>query len=117
MNEHHGNMRREPRIDLPKPLNIYNNFTEELIGQLVNLSPSGFMLTSPKAIPDGTVLQLRVDIEKKSGEGHSVQVGAESLWQKASHNGHQHWSGFRILDISPQDTQFIQELVAESMEK
>lgn len=105
--------RREQRVDLARPLSVYNNQTQEVIGQLNNLSLNGFLLTSPTPIPEGMIIQCRVEIENSKHQECSLSLGAESLWQRESPCGHQYWCGFQILDISPQDTQLIQELISE----
>ncbi|WP_281649131.1 PilZ domain-containing protein [Parendozoicomonas sp. Alg238-R29] len=107
----HSEKRREIRKQLSRPFDTFNSLTDEPIGQLVNLSQSGFMLSSQTSIPEGIILQCRVDIVKENGQGHSVNIGAESLWKKSGHSNQQHWSGFRILDISNQDLLLIQELL------
>ncbi len=78
---------------------------------MVNLSENGFMLSSQDPIPEGMILQCQVDIEKEDQDGSFIHIGAESLWQKEGTSRTQHWSGFRIIDISDEDQQKVLEFL------
>ena len=112
MDESAQHKRREQRIDLTKPLSVYNHQTQELIGLLNNLSLNGFLLTSSTPVPEGMIIQCQVEIENSDHQVCSLSIGAESLWQRVSPCGHQFWCGFQILDISQQDAQILQELIS-----
>mgnify|MGYP002713168323 CR=1 FL=1 len=105
-------MRKHPRIEVPEHVTVKDANSGELLGQLVNLSVDGLMLMGQVCIAPGTVRQLRIPL----GRGDAVcelTVGAESLWCHDANDSGAHWSGFQIIDISPEQQEILDAMVSE----
>ena len=102
--------RRLTRVSIPDHPQIFDAHSGEAIGQIVNLSIEGLMMMSPSPVRPGTVLQLRIPLHccEKTIE---IQVGVESLWCDDTDESGLCWTGFQIIDISPEHREIISILV------
>lgn len=109
-NTKHAEQRRNRRISIPEHPQIYDAHSGEVIGELVNLSSDGLMATSCQCIDRGTICQLRIPLIK--GEQQvEVCVGTESLWCEDANDSGIYWTGFQIIDISPEDQLILDAVV------
>ena len=104
--------RRQRRVTIPEHPQILDAHSGKILGQLVNLSVDGLMAVSPRGIKCGTVRQVRVPLIV--GE-HSVeiQLGIESLWCEDANESGSHWTGFQIIDISPEHQIILNSVIAD----
>ena len=105
-----GELRRHPRIEVPENVRVRDAHSGEILGQLVNLSVDGFMLVGPLRIPAGTVRQVCIPLAQPGTAGE-LTVGVESLWCQDANDSGSHWSGFQIIDISPEQRQLLDSMV------
>jgi len=94
--------RRHRRVTIPEHPKIYDAHSGEVIGELVNLSSDGLMAASGECICCGSVRQMRIPLIKGE-KSVDVCVGAESLWCEDTNDSGTFWTGFQIIDISPED--------------
>lgn len=90
------------RVEVHEPMTISDANSGSVVGQLVNLSHTGLMLVSATCIEAGTVLQLKVPLPGGADE-EPLLIGVESLWCQDANDSGAYWTGFQIIDISPQD--------------
>lgn len=100
-NTNRADLRRRPRIFIPEHPVITDVISGEALGQLVNLSGEGLMIASTCHIPCNTIRQIRVPLVKNDREVE-IGVGVESLWCEHDSDSGMHWTGFQIIDISPE---------------
>lgn len=105
--------RRQSRLEIQDELPVSNLHTGDVLGQLVNLSIEGLMLTSPEALETGSTYQLKIPLSTEGVDDASITVGAESLWSEDIHGSGTYWTGFYIIDISPEDQAILEQLVAD----
>jgi c-di-GMP-binding flagellar brake protein YcgR len=101
-NTKHEEQRHNRRVSIPEHPKIYDAHNGEAIGELVNLSSDGLMAASSECISCGSVRQMRIPLIKGE-EQVNVLVGAESLWCEDANDSGIFWTGFQIIDISPED--------------
>ncbi|MDT8386345.1 MAG: PilZ domain-containing protein [Thiogranum sp.] len=107
-----ADMRKSPRLDAPEQVAVRDLHSGEVVGQLVNLSVDGLMLLGAASLEPGTLCQFRVPIDKEAQTTELV-IGAEVLWcQDANHSG-SYWSGFHIIDISPEHLAVLTAMVGD----
>jgi hypothetical protein len=111
-NTNNNDQRKLTRVSIPDQPQIFDVHSGAVIGQLVNLSIEGMMSMSPSRIKPGTVLQLRIPLHccEKVIE---VLVGVESLWCDEADESGVCWTGFQIIDVSPEHREIINTLVYE----
>jgi hypothetical protein len=102
--------RRKPRITMADYVEVTDAHSGRILGQLVNLSVDGLMLVSPGSITPGTIYQLRIPLGTDTG-AQPLLVGAESLWCHDANESGSFWSGFQIIDISPQHREILVSIV------
>lgn len=102
--------RRKRRIAIAEYVEITDAHNGTILGQLVNLSADGLMLMGPHCICPGTIYQLRIPLETGSS-AEPLLVGAESLWCQDANESGSYWSGFQIIDISPQQREILADIV------
>jgi hypothetical protein len=110
MNEKRSNPRKNTD-GLIKALDLN---TDELLGTLVNISKSGFLLVGSHPIEPKRVYQLRLELEPPIAETEAIECGAESLWADSAPEGSSHWTGFQIIDINEDDAKSIEELFEQT---
>ena len=104
--------RKARRVPIAAHVDISDANTGRILGQLVNLSADGLMLHGPGCIAPGKVFQLRVPLET-AGEVTDLLIGAESLWCSDANDSGAFWSGFQIIDISPEHRQILATIVSD----
>lgn len=92
-----ADQRRAPRRRLPQFLPVYDDETHELVGRMVDLSRTGFMVISGAPILCEQAFRFRIPLDDGS---EPLIIHATSMWSRpASHAGH-HGAGFAFTDIS-----------------
>ena len=102
--------RRQRRVTIPEHPQIRDAHSGKILGQLVNLSVDGLMAVSTLCINCGTVCQIRVQLNV-SGQPVEIQVGIEALWCEDANESGSHWTGFQIIDISPEHQKILNAVV------
>lgn len=105
--------RSNPRKICDTRIDILDVESNELIGTLVNISVSGFMMISEKSLPENYVFQFKVVFSPGSEDAHTMELGAESLWTQEMEGSNQRWIGFHIIDISDEDKTTINTLIGD----
>ncbi|MEE9343786.1 MAG: PilZ domain-containing protein [Gammaproteobacteria bacterium] len=105
--------RRQSRLEIQDELPVTNLHSGQLLGQLVNLSMEGFMIASPAALETGTTYQLNIPLSAEGVDDASLIVGAESLWSDDNNGSGSFWTGFYIIDISPEYQTILEQLVSD----
>ena len=113
MNEY----RRAARRKADKGIEVVDAMTEKVVGQLSDLSETGLLLIAHQAMASDALYQLNFRLSgPRGGAAHTVEVGAHELWSDPAAAPGQIWTGFRFIDISPQDLVFLRNWVAADTE-
>jgi hypothetical protein len=102
--------RRGPRIQIEEQVEVSDTNSGRTLGQLVNLSSEGLMLVGANCVAPGTVYQLSVPLNS-SAKVEPLLIGAESLWCSDANDSGFYWTGFQIIDISPEHRAVLQRIV------
>ncbi len=111
-NTEHAEQRRKNRVTIPEHPTILDAHSGKPIGQLVNLSADGLMIAGTQAIRCSHVCQMRIPLFRE-GQQLEIRVGAESLWSEDANDSGTHWTGFQIIDISPEDQAILDAIVGD----
>ncbi len=100
MNEH----RRSQRKRAHHAIHVSNAITGQQIGHIGNLSTDGMLLISGQRLPEDALFQFAFQLPSGStGQMHPLEIGMHEQWSEAANAAGQYWSGFRIIDIAPED--------------
>jgi len=109
-NTEKSEQRRQRRVTIPEHPQILDAHSGKIMGQLVNLSVDGIMAVSPRCINCGTVCQVRIPLIA-GNQSVEIQIGIESLWCEDANESGSHWTGFQIIDISPEHQKILNSVV------
>ncbi|MEO6172545.1 MAG: PilZ domain-containing protein [Arenimonas sp.] len=103
--------RRARRRKVGYNIEVYDTMTDEVIGRLSNLSETGMLMVSHKAIANDALFQLRVSLPNQMGVMKPIDIGAHELWSDEATAPGQTWIGFRFIDVSQSDVAYIRDWV------
>ena len=112
VNPAHSEKRRKKRVTIPDHPQILDAHSGKVLGELVNLSTGGLMAVSPDCIAYGTVCQMRIPLVQGNRKVEIV-IGAESLWCDDANCSGSYWTGFQIIDISPEHQEILNTVIDE----
>lgn len=92
-------------------IDVVDTMTSQVIGKLSNLSETGMLLILGEAVISDALFQLRFTLNAHDGSPRSIDVGAHELWSDEAAAPGQVWTGFRFIDVGPEDVAFIREWV------
>ena len=92
-------------------IDVLDTMTGQLIGKLSNLSETGMLLILGEPITSDALFQLRFTLNDEAGKSRQVEIGAHELWSDEAAAPGQVWTGFRFIDVAPEDVAFIREWV------
>ena len=104
--------RRAMRRKADKGIEVLDTMTEKAVGHLSDLSESGLLLIAHQPMTSDALYQLRFRLPGPRGGVHAVEAGAHELWSDPAAAPGQVWTGFRFIDLSPQDLLFVRNWVA-----
>ena len=98
------------RFSPQSTIQIIDKLDGTALGVLINISKGGFMMLSEGICPEaGEIRQVQL-IDHESGNP-DISVGAICLWCDDANARHSYWSGFQIIDISPEDQEKLNQYV------
>ncbi len=109
-NAEKSEQRRQPRITIPGHPQILDAHSDKVLGHLVNLSVDGLMAVSPGFIQRGTIYQVRIPL-LIGDQSVTVELGIESLWSEDANESGSYWTGFHIIDVSPEYRNMLKSVV------
>jgi hypothetical protein len=92
-------------------IDVVDTMTGQVIGKLSNLSETGMLLILGEPLISDALFQLRFALSLDTGTSRTVDVGAHELWSDEAAAPGQVWTGFRFIDVGPEDVAFIREWV------
>jgi hypothetical protein len=100
MVEHRQSVRKPP----DRPIEVLDVITGRPIGRVGNLSVDGMLLISQRALPANALFQLSFNLPSLNGSSaRPIDIGVNEQWGERAAAPGQFWTGFHIIDISPED--------------
>ena len=103
--------RSSPRLQVNERIELTDLNSNQPLGNLVNISVSGFMLLTDRSLSPNRLFQLRMQLPTPIEYVESIDFGAECLWCQEVPDSDHCWAGFQIIDISEQNSRLIQSLI------
>lgn len=95
--------RRQPRRSVQGRVEVFDTITEEVVGQLGNVSMGGMLLIANRSLPDDALFQFRFNLPDGLGASRPLELGAHVLWKDRASAPGQFWVGLRFLGASTDD--------------
>lgn len=109
LSEHHRKLKRQ---ELNTTILIRNSMTQELLGELANITVEGLMIISDQEMSTNSIFQFRLEFPESINGQTSIDLGVDCLWSRSAENFNRHWSGYQIIDASPDALETIDELIS-----
>ena len=103
--------RRAKRRKANETIEVIDSMTEQSVGQLSNLSATGMLLVLSQRPTSDALYQLSLRLPGAYADGRVIELGAHELWSDDAAASGQTWSGFRFIDMSPEDAAHIRNWV------
>lgn len=108
LHAHTSNLMQDTRTTKRKRparvIDVVDSITGRSLGRIGNLSTDGMLLISPRALRANGLYQVHFKLPAKLGVSlQAVEIGVHEQWGEAANAPGQFWTGFRIIDISPED--------------
>jgi hypothetical protein len=97
--------RRSRRKRVQDGIDVRNALTGEVVGFVGNLSVDGMLLIANRGLPENALFQFSFELPVDGGTPRRFEVGVHEQWGEPANIPGQHWYGFRIIDIAPEDRQ------------
>ena len=105
--------RKVKRRHLIYYLSIIERSTDRLVGQLVDITTRGVMLTSEKPIESGLHMELRMVLPDVIDGDNQITFDAVSVWCKKDINPNFYAIGFEFESITPKTMSIVENLIQE----
>ena len=104
--------RRAKRRKVDDSTDVLDTMTDIVVGHLSDLSETGMLLIAHQPLVSDALYQFRFKLADGNGREHALLIGAHELWSDQAAAPGQVWTGFRFIDISGEDLNFIRSWVA-----
>lgn len=105
--------RKIPRKIADDVLEVSDQHTNTVLGQVVNISSEGLMVISNEPFTIGSVYELDLKLPRLINGHSKASFGAEVVWSTPASQPGSHWNGFRLIDISEDDLLTIDDLILD----
>jgi len=103
--------RSEKRKFLLYYTRVFDTQSHVQVGNLVDITSMGAMLISPTPVPIGVDFDLKLELSAEVAEIPFMEIKAQSLWCHADIDPTLFNSGFKFLDVSPENATIIHDIV------
>lgn len=100
MSEHRRNTRKRAHHAIA----VSDAIGGQQMGHVGNLSIDGMLLISSRQLPENALFQVNFELPNgATARNHTLEIGMHEQWCEAANVPGQFWTGFRIIDIGPED--------------
>ena len=92
-------------------LEISDHNTGSHMGQVVNITTEGLLLISIEPIAVDGIFQMDMHTGESIDGVESINFGATALWSSPARQAGSYWTGFHIIDISPETSSIIEQII------
>lgn len=100
MNEEY---RRAKRKQVSERIDVTDVMLGAVVGLIGNISETGMMLLTNQPVADDALFQLHFTLSDRVGNQREISIGSHQLWSEPANSPGHHWTGFRFIDIGPDD--------------
>lgn len=107
----YNNDRNLHRHAITGEVKIYDSLRGVYLGRLVNIHARGLMIVGDVAMEEDRIYELDMHLPETESEKQVLHVGVDCLWTRSADENGKHWTGFSIIDSSPQSMKDIDNLI------
>jgi len=99
--------RRAKRRHVNQAIEVIDTMTESSLGRIGNISQTGMMLIGQTQVTEDALFQVHLELIDDHGRQRRLDAGIQHLWTDDGSAPGQRWLGFRFIDISAPDADFL----------
>ncbi len=92
-------------------VDVYDSLRDVYLGRLVNIHTQGLMLVGDVPLEEDRLYELDMHIPDANNGKQVLRIGVDCLWTRAADQNGKHWTGFSIIDSTPQAVEEIHKLI------
>jgi hypothetical protein len=93
-------------------VDVYDSLRDVYLGRLVNIHVQGMMIVGDLKLDEDRLYEIDMHLPPVgSDEPKVLRLGVDCLWTRSADENNKHWTGFSIIDLSPQDVDQIHRLI------
>ena len=108
----HDNDRTLERHAVNGDVDVYDSLRDIYVGRLVNIHAHGMMIIGDVLLEEDKLYDVDMHLTNLTGTNLTLRVGVDCLWSRAADQSGKHWTGFSLIDVSPQAADEIRRLIA-----
>lgn len=105
------NDRELERHGIDGDVDVYDSLRDIYLGRLVNIHAKGLMIIGDVPLEEDKLYKLDLNLPKSASDRTSIHIGVDCLWTRNADHDDKHWTGFSIIDLSPQAAEDVRLLV------
>jgi PilZ domain len=90
---------------------IYDDTAQKLLGYLVDITESGFMLLSDEPFPTGETRRFKLEVTEDVGKRPYINFTAKSIWCEPDIDPSHFDVGYEIAEIKPEDKELVLTII------
>ncbi len=94
-------------------LRVFDSKSDELLGNLGDLTTEGIMVVSDKQIEINKSYNLKMTLPAKIEGQQQINLHAKAVWCNQDVNSDYYDTGFKINDIDPQTVHLISKIISD----
>ncbi|RYY04400.1 MAG: PilZ domain-containing protein [Gammaproteobacteria bacterium] len=99
------------RHTLGGDVDVYDSLRDVYLGRLVNIHTQGLMLVGDVPLEEDRLYELDMHLPNDTSTKVVVRIGVDCLWTRSADQNGKHWTGFTIIDLTPQAAEEIHKLI------
>jgi hypothetical protein len=103
--------RKLQRQQITTTVTIENVLTGTASGELVNITAEGLMMISDHEVDTNSIFQFALILPEAIDGSRRIELGVDCLWCRKAEIFDRYWSGYQIIDASPQALRAIEVLI------
>jgi len=93
---------------------VYDENTHQQTGRLVDISTDGIRLISEDPVKTNSIFRLKMVLPKEIEGKRTITFEALSSWCRKTTSSELYDSGFKLINISPQNIEIIEHLIQDT---
>ena len=92
-------------------IDVYDALRDIYLGRLVNIHTQGLMLVGDVLLEEDHLYELDMHLPNQSASKQVIRIGVDCLWTRAADQNGKHWTGFSIIDSTPNAAEEVHKLI------